>query len=58
MFEIRGMYKDIEGWKKFKKRISAENDKIAVEKLYSIIGSNHKVKRNLIKIEEIRKVGK
>lgn len=58
MFEIRGFYKDVEGWKKFRKIVKAEKEKLAVEKLYSLIGSNHKVKRNLIKIEEIRKVGK
>lgn len=57
MFEIRGIYKDIDGWKKFKKLITAEKESLAVEKLYSIIGSNHKVKRNLIRIEEIKKVG-
>lgn len=56
MFEIRGFYKDSEGWKKFRKIITAEKESLAVEKLYSIIGSNHKVKRNLIKIEEIKKV--
>ncbi|MFN3383891.1 MAG: 50S ribosomal protein L18Ae [Archaeoglobaceae archaeon] len=57
MFEIRGIYKDIDGWKRFKKLIKAEKESLAVEKLYSLIGSNHKVKRNLIKIEEIKKVG-
>ncbi|MCS7130195.1 MAG: 50S ribosomal protein L18Ae [Archaeoglobaceae archaeon] len=57
MFEIRGSFKDSEGWRKFKKVIEAESEKMAIEKLMSIIGSNHKVKRNLIKIEEIKKVG-
>lgn len=57
MFEIRGIYKDIDGWKKFKKIIPAEKESLAIEKLYSIIGSNHKVKRNLIRIQEIKKVG-
>lgn len=57
MFEIRGAYRDIEGWKKFRKLIQAEKESLAIEKLYSIIGSNHKVKRNLIRIEEIKKVG-
>ncbi len=57
MFEIRGIYKDADGWKRFKKLINAEKESMAVEKLYSLIGSNHKVKRNLIKIEEIKKVG-
>ncbi|MEM0215395.1 MAG: 50S ribosomal protein L18Ae [Archaeoglobaceae archaeon] len=58
MFEIKGSFKDIDGWKKFKKVIKAESEKLALEKLFSIIGSNHKVKRHLIKVEEIKKVGK
>ncbi|MEM0350277.1 MAG: 50S ribosomal protein L18Ae [Archaeoglobaceae archaeon] len=57
LFEIRGYYKDQDGWKKFSKIINAKSEKLAIEKLYSIIGSNHKVKRHLIKIEEIKKVG-
>ncbi|MCS7119121.1 MAG: 50S ribosomal protein L18Ae [Archaeoglobaceae archaeon] len=57
MFEIKGVYKDLDGWKKFRKLVDARSEKMALEKLYSIIGSNHKVKRNLIKVEEIRRVG-
>ncbi|MCS7143543.1 MAG: 50S ribosomal protein L18Ae [Archaeoglobaceae archaeon] len=57
MFEIKGSFKDLDGWKKFRKVVKAESEKLAVEKLMSIIGSNHKVKRNLIKVEEIKKVG-
>lgn len=57
MFEIKGSFRDLDGWKRFKKLVRAENEKLAVEKLMSIIGSNHKVKRNLIKIDEIKKVG-
>ncbi|MDI9642004.1 MAG: 50S ribosomal protein L18Ae [Archaeoglobaceae archaeon] len=57
MFEIKGSFKDVDGWKKFKKVVNARSEKLAVEKLMSIIGSNHKVKRYLIKIDEIKKVG-
>lgn len=57
MFEIKGSFKDVEGWRKFRKVIKADSEKLALEKLMSIIGSNHKVKRNLIKIDEIKKVG-
>ncbi|MCX8172816.1 MAG: 50S ribosomal protein L18Ae [Archaeoglobaceae archaeon] len=56
MFEIKGSFKDLDGWKRFRKVVRAESEKLAVEKLLSIIGSNHKVKRNLIRIEEIKKV--
>uniref|UniRef100_A0A7J2TJK6 Large ribosomal subunit protein eL20 n=1 Tax=Archaeoglobus fulgidus TaxID=2234 RepID=A0A7J2TJK6_ARCFL len=56
MFEIVGFYKDLDGWKKFRKIIDARSEKLALEKLYSLIGSNHKVPRHLIKINEIKKV--
>ncbi len=57
MFEVRGSFKDVDGWKRFRKLINANSEKMALEKLMSIIGSNHKVKRCLIKVEEIKKVG-
>ena len=55
-FEVVGKMR-IEGkWQKFRKEITAHNREFAIEKTYSIIGSNHKLKRNLIKIEEVREV--
>lgn len=56
MFEIRGSFKDVDGWKRFRKLVNAKSEKLAVEKLMSIIGSNHKVKRCLVRVEEIKKV--
>lgn len=53
-FEVRGAFKTQEGWQKFTKVVEANNEKYALEKVYSLIGSNHKVKRNLIKIEEVK----
>ncbi len=55
-FEVSGMFRDAGGWNKFKKVVEAHNEKFALEKVYSIIGSNHKVKRNLIKISEVKVV--
>ncbi len=57
MFEIKGVFKDLDGWKKFRKLVDAKSEKLALEKLYSLIGSHHKVPRHLIRVEEIRKVG-
>ncbi|MBO8179507.1 MAG: 50S ribosomal protein L18a [Archaeoglobus sp.] len=53
-FEVRGSFKTQEGWQRFTKVVEANNEKYAVEKVYSLVGSNHKVKRNLIKIEEVK----
>ncbi|MEM1628304.1 MAG: 50S ribosomal protein L18Ae [Desulfurococcaceae archaeon] len=43
-------------WQKFVKEIRALNEKHAIEKLYSILGSLHKLKRYHIKIVEIREI--
>ncbi len=56
MFEVSGKFKNVGGWLPFRKVVEAHNEKFAIEKTYSLIGSNHKVKRNLIKIESVKKV--
>jgi large subunit ribosomal protein LX len=56
MYEVRGFFKIGNQWKKFRKIVDAHNEKFAVEKTYSILGSNHKVRRNMIKIEKVEKV--
>jgi large subunit ribosomal protein LX len=55
-FEISGKFKTPEGWQPFKKIVEAHNEKFAIEKVYSIIGSNHKVKRYSIRINQINRV--
>ncbi len=54
-FEVSGKFRNGLIWTKFRKIIDAENERLAIEKTYSLLGSNHKVKRNLIKIESVRK---
>jgi len=56
MYEVRGFFRIGKEWRKFTKVVNAHNERFAVEKTYSILGSNHKVKRNLIKIEEVKKL--
>ncbi|HDM60342.1 MAG TPA: 50S ribosomal protein L18a [Archaeoglobus veneficus] len=56
MFEVVGTFRAGNEWRKFKKVVNAHNERFAVEKVYSLLGSNHKVKRNLIKIESVRRV--
>ncbi len=45
------LMKDI--WQPFKKEIIGENEDDARERILSIIGSRHKVKRRMIKIDKI-----
>lgn len=53
-FVIEGEFKAGMEWEKFTKRISSQNERTAVEKLYSLIGSKHGLKRNFIKIHSVR----
>ncbi len=55
-FEVEGVFKNANQWQKFRKVVEAHNERYALEKVYSLLGSNHKVKRHLIKIKNIRVV--
>ncbi|WP_456328366.1 50S ribosomal protein L18Ae [Archaeoglobus sp.] len=55
-FEVEGVFRNGMVWQKFRKVVEAHNERFALEKVYSLLGSNHKVKRNLIKIKSIKAV--
>jgi large subunit ribosomal protein LX len=55
-FQIKGKFKSGVSWNKFTKTIESQNEKNALDKVYSIIGSNHSLKRNYIKIDGISEV--
>jgi len=43
-------------WQKFVKEVRALNERQAIEKIYSLLGSIHKLKRYHIKIEKIYEI--
>ncbi|MEM0000745.1 MAG: 50S ribosomal protein L18Ae [Desulfurococcaceae archaeon] len=43
-------------WQKFVQEIRALNEKDALEKVYSLLGSRHKLKRRHIKIIEVKEI--
>ncbi|WP_440060173.1 50S ribosomal protein L18Ae [Thermogladius sp. 4427co] len=43
-------------WQKFTKEIRALSKEHAIEKLYSILGSNHKLRRKHIVIEKVEEI--
>uniref|UniRef100_A0A7C4HD70 Large ribosomal subunit protein eL20 n=1 Tax=Staphylothermus marinus TaxID=2280 RepID=A0A7C4HD70_STAMA len=43
-------------WQKFVKEVRALNEKDALEYVYSVLGSNHKVKRRHIRITSISEI--
>ncbi|MBN2734210.1 MAG: 50S ribosomal protein L18a [Methanomicrobiaceae archaeon] len=53
-FEVSGDFKSGYDYQPFTKVISASNEKQATEKIYTIIGSKHRLKRNYIKINGIK----
>jgi len=55
-FEITGKFKPGFFWEKFTKTIESENETNAREKVYSIMGSKHGLKRRCIVIETIAEV--
>jgi large subunit ribosomal protein LX len=56
IFRVRGWFR--QGYQKqtFMKELPAISEKHALERVYSEVGSKHKVKRNLINIEEVTEI--
>jgi large subunit ribosomal protein LX len=52
-FQIIGSFKAGRSWERFTKKVSSNNEKNAAEKLYSLIGSEHGLKRKMIRIESV-----
>ena len=52
-FEVLGEYRERDAWKPFTKIVSAANENGAQERIFSIIGSKHHLKRNYIRINSV-----
>jgi large subunit ribosomal protein LX len=52
-FQIKGSFKAGVAWERFTKKVESQNEKNALDKVYSVFGSKHGIKRNFIKIESI-----
>jgi large subunit ribosomal protein LX len=52
-YEVKGKYQEKQDWKPYTKVITAQNEKQAEERIYTIIGSKHRLKRMYIKIDSI-----
>ena len=55
-FRVSGKFKKGEEFHTFTKEISAETENAAVKKTYSLLGSNYRCKKNLIKINNIEEI--
>ena len=52
---ISGKFKAGRSWEAFTKKVASQNEKNAKDKVYSLIGSEHGLKRNLIQLESTTK---
>lgn len=55
-FTVRGTFKAGLKWEHFSKKVTSQNKNNAIEKAYSLIGSEHGLVRRLIKIESAEEV--
>ncbi|MFP3045193.1 MAG: 50S ribosomal protein L18Ae [Thermocladium sp.] len=53
VYRVKGMFRDVDGWKNIEKDVVAINEMDAKEKIYTYIGGLHRVKRHLIRIESV-----
>ena len=54
-FSVDGEIK-LKDWRKFSKKVDAPTVNAAKQKVYSLFGSNNRLKRSLIKISSVNKV--
>ena len=52
-FQVKGTFKAGVSWERFTKTVESQNEKNALDKVYSLFGSKHSLKRNYIKIDSI-----
>ena len=52
-YTVSGRFQSRDGNQAFTKEIEAENEDLARERLYTLIGSQHNRKRTQIEIEEV-----
>ncbi len=55
-FIVKGTFKAGQKWERFTKKITCPNKNNASEKTYSLIGSEHGLRRSLVKIESVEEV--
>ncbi len=56
IFRVKGWFNQGYERQTFTRELPAISEKQALERIYSEVGSKHKVKRNLINIEEVTEI--
>ncbi|MDF2954582.1 MAG: Ribosomal protein L20A [Candidatus Alkanophagales archaeon MCA70_species_2] len=54
---VEGEFRASKKWQKFRKEVESLSEKLAIEKVLSIMGSKHRLKRNMIRIKSVVQQG-
>jgi len=52
-YTVTGRWRTRDGWQPFETEITAENEDVARERVYAVLGSKHRLKRPQIEIDEV-----
>ena len=52
-FTVRGRYQTRDGWSPFESTVEAPNEGVARDRAYANLGSQHRLKRRQIELEEV-----
>ncbi|MFB6155559.1 MAG: 50S ribosomal protein L18Ae [Haloferacaceae archaeon] len=55
-FTVTGRFQGRSGYRSFEKTVEASNESVAREHIYSLLGSEHGLKRTKIELDEINEV--
>jgi len=58
VYRVEGRFLMGKIWQPFSKEVMGDDEEEARERIYSLFGSRHKVKRRMIKIEGMKEVAK
>ncbi len=54
-FEVKGQLRiSVRDWQRFTIEVASENEAAAVEKTFALMGSRHNVKRQFVRIEDVK----
>jgi large subunit ribosomal protein LX len=52
-YEVTGEFREGGEWRPYTKTVDAPNEQQAIERIYNLIGSKHRLKRNYITINGV-----
>jgi large subunit ribosomal protein LX len=54
-FEVKGQFRiSVRDWQRFTIEVASEDETTAVEKTFALMGSRHNVKRQFVRIEDVK----